>query len=127
PDGVYETYTHVHHDPHGKRDNHVHCRATVKGSHLRVDFTGSDERPDIQAYSTFGNTRGYVVAQLASMMDPSIPKNEGFFDSIELIVPEGCCLNPPPGRSVAAGTHHPGTEVGEAIAKALERVVPERS
>ena len=60
------------------------------------------------------------------MMDPTIPKNEGFFDSIELIVPKGCCLNPPEGRSVAAGTHHPGTEVGEAIAKALEQVVPER-
>ena len=60
------------------------------------------------------------------MMDPSIPKNEGFFNSIDLIVPEGCCLNPPPNKSVAAGTHHPGTEVGEAIAKALEQVIPER-
>ena len=60
-------------------------------------------------------------------MDPTIPKNEGFFDSIDLIVPKGCCLNPPEGRSVAAGTHHPGTEVGEAIARALEQVVPERS
>jgi len=59
-------------------------------------------------------------------MDPAIPKNEGFFDSIDLIVPEGCCLNPPEGRSVAAGTHHPGTEVGEAIAKALAQVVPRR-
>ena len=39
-------------------------------------------------------TRGYVVAQLAAMMDPAIPKNEGFFDSIHLVVPEGCCLNP---------------------------------
>ena len=39
---------------------------------------------------------------------------------------EGCCLNPPPNKSVAAGTHHPGTEVGEAIAKALEQVIPER-
>jgi len=127
PDGVYESDTYVDHDPHGKRDIHVHCRVTVKGSDLRVDFTGSDERPDIQAYSTFGNTRGYVVAQLASMMDPTIPKNEGFFDSIELVVPKGCCLNPPEGKSVAAGTHHPGTEVGEAVAKALEQVVPERS
>src|SRR5207245_1687547 len=34
--------------------------------------------------------------------------------------------NPPPGRSVAAGTHHPGTEVGEAIARALEPVIPDR-
>ncbi|HEV7735099.1 MAG TPA: hydantoinase B/oxoprolinase family protein [Candidatus Binatia bacterium] len=127
PNGVYESDAWVDQDPHGNKDIRVHCKVTVKGSDLTVDFTGSDDRPEIQAYSTFGNTRGYCVAQIASMMDPSIPKNEGFFDSIELIVPKGCCLNPPDGKSVAAGTHHPGTEVGEAIATALAQVVPERS
>lgn len=126
PDGEYESDVYVDHDPKGNPDIHLHCKVTVAGDQLTVDFTGSDTRPEIQAYSSFGNTRGYVVAQLASMMDPTIPKNEGFFRSINLIVPEGCCLNPPPGRSVAAGTHHPGTEVGEAIAKALEAVVPQR-
>jgi N-methylhydantoinase B len=125
PDGVYESDVYVDHDPKGNPDIHLHCKVTVAGERLTIDFSGSDARPEIQAYSSFGNTRGYVVAQLASMMDPAIPKNEGFFQSIELIVPEGCCLNPPPGRSVAAGTHHPGTEVGEAIAKALEQIVPE--
>ena len=126
PDGVYESDVWVDQDPLGNRDIHVHCAVTIDGSDLTIDFTGSDDRPQIQAYSTFGNTRGYCVAQLATMMDPTIPKNEGFFESIALIVPKGCCLNPPEGRSVAAGTHHPGTEVGEAIAKALERVVPDR-
>jgi N-methylhydantoinase B len=126
PDGEYESDVYVDHDPKGNKNIHIHCKVTVAGSDLTVDFTGSDERPDLQAYSTFGNTRGYVVAQLASMMDPSIPKNEGFFDSIELVVPKGCCLNPPPNKSVAAGTHHPGTEVGEAIALALAQAVPER-
>lgn len=126
PDGVYESDTWVDHDPKGNEDIHVHCKVTIKGSSITVDFTGSDDRPEIEAYSTFGNTRGYVVAQLAAMMPSDIPKNEGFFDSIDLIVPEGCCLNPPEGRSVAAGTHHPGTEVGEAIAKALAQVVPAR-
>ncbi|GBD27865.1 Acetophenone carboxylase delta subunit [bacterium HR30] len=126
PDGEYESDVYVDHDPQGNPDIHIHCKVTVRGSDLTVDFTGSDMRDNLQAYSTFGNTRGYVVAQLASMMDPTIPKNEGFFNSIRLIVPPGCCLNPPPDRSVAAGTHHPGTEVGEAIAKALEQVIPER-
>jgi len=126
PDGVYTSDVWVDHDPKGNPDIHLHCTVTVRGDRLTIDFTGSDARPEIQAYSSFGNTRGYVVAQLASMMDPSIPKNEGFFRAIELVVPEGCCLNPPPGRSVAAGTHHPGAEVGEAIAKALEAVIPER-
>ncbi|HSP97070.1 MAG TPA: hydantoinase B/oxoprolinase family protein [Candidatus Dormibacteraeota bacterium] len=125
-DGTYESDVYVDHDPKGNKDIHIHCAVTVKGDRLTVDFTGSDARENLAAYSTFGNTRGYVVAQIASMMDPSIPKNEGFFDSIELVVPKGCCLNPPPDKSVAAGTHHPGTEVGEAIAKALEQVIPER-
>ncbi len=125
-DGVYESDAYVDHDPKGNKDIHIHCKVTVAGSDLTVDFSGSDTRDNLAAYSTFGNTRGYVVAQIASMMDPSIPKNEGFFNSIKLIVPEGCCLNPPPNKSVAAGTHHPGTEVGEAIAKALEQVIPER-
>jgi len=125
-DGVYESDVYVDHDPKGNTDIHVHCAVTVRGDRLRIDFTGSDTRDNLAAYSTYGNTRGYVVAQIATMMDPSIPKNEGFFNSIDLIVPEGCCLNPPPNKSVAAGTHHPGTEVGEAIAKALEQVIPER-
>ncbi len=125
-DGVYESDVYVDHDPKGNPDIHLHCKVTIRGDRLTIDFTGSDTRPEIAAYSSFGNTRGYVVAQLASMMDPTIPKNEGFFRAIDLIVPEGCCLNPPPGRSVAAGTHHPGTEVGEAIAKALEPVLPDR-
>ncbi len=126
PDGTYESDVYVDHDPKGNEDIHIHCAVTVDGDRLKVDFTGSDDRDNLQAYSTFGNTRGYVVAQIASMMDPSIPKNEGFFDSIDLVVPEGCCLNPPPNKSVAAGTHHPGTEVGEAIAIALAQVIPQR-
>ncbi len=127
PDGTYEADVYVDHDPIGNPDIHVHVAITVDGEKLKVDFTGSDERQDLKAYSSFGNTRGYVVAQLATMMDPSIPKNEGFFDSIELVVPKGCVLNPHEGRTVAAGTHHPGVEVGEAIAMAMAQVLPERS
>jgi N-methylhydantoinase B len=127
PDGVYSADAFVDHDPVGNPDIRVHVTVTVAGDRLRVDFTGSDAREGLKAYSTFGNTRGYVVAQLASMMDPAIPKNEGFFDSIELVVPEGCVLNPRPGWTVAAGTHHPGVEVGEAIARALARILPERA
>src|SRR5205823_5097058 len=31
PDGVYEADAYVDHDPHGKKDIHVHCKVTVKG------------------------------------------------------------------------------------------------
>jgi len=41
---------------------------------LTLDFTGSDDRPEIVAYSTFRNMRGCVVAQLAAMTDPTSPR-----------------------------------------------------
>ena len=66
------------------------------------------------------------MAQIAAMMDPEIPKNEGFFEQIKLVVPKGCVLNPDPGKPVSAGTHHPGADVGEVIAVAMQHVLPER-
>ena len=92
-----------------------------------IDFTGTDTRNELQAWSTFGNTRGYTVGQIAAMMDPEIPKNEGFFEQIKLVVPKGCVLNPEPGKPVSAGTHHPGADVGEVIAKAMQYVLPDRA
>ena len=127
PDGTYEADCWVDHDPRGNPDVHLHVAITVSGDHLRIDYTGSDTRAELQAWSTFGNTRGYTVGQIAAMMDPDIPKNEGFFESIELIVPQGCVLNPHPNQPVSAGTHHPGAEVGEVIALALSGVLAERA
>jgi N-methylhydantoinase B len=127
PDGVYEGTALVDHDPWGNQDIRIQVAVTVDGERLRVDFAGSDDRPHLQAWSSFGNTRGYVVSQIAACVDPAIAKNEGFFESIDLVVPKGCVLNPPFGKPVSAGTHHPGTEVGEAIALALQRIHPDRA
>ncbi len=127
PDGSYEGDAYVDHDPLGHPDIHLHVKLTVDGDQLTIDFTGSDTRQEIQAWSTYGNTRGYTVAQIAAMMDPEIPKNEGFFDQIKLVVPQGCVLNPHPGRPVSAGTHHPGADVGEVIAVAMQDVLPDKA
>ena len=125
-DGTYEADVYVDSDPAGNTDIHVHVAITVDGDNLIVDFAGSDDRPELNAWSTFGNTRGYTIAQLASLVDPSIPKNEGFFDCIDLRVPEGTCVNPVEGKPVSAGTHHPGVEVGDAIALAMSQILPDR-
>lgn len=127
PDGVYEADAYCDHDPWGNRDVRIHVTITIDGDRLTVDFAGTDDRPELQAWSSFGNARGFVVSQIASMVDPSIPKNEGFFESIELKIPYGCVLNPPYGKPVSAGTHHPGTEIGDAMAVALADVAPERA
>jgi len=126
PDGTYQADVWVDCDPQGNKDIHVHVAVTVQGDRLIIDFEGSDTRQEIAAWSTFGNTRGNVLAQLMSMVDPTIPKNEGFFDCVELRVPEGCCLNPTVGKPVSSGTHHPGVEASDAVALAMAQFLPER-
>jgi N-methylhydantoinase B len=126
PDGTYVADMYADSDPQGNLDLHVHVEITVDGDRLIVDFDGSDDRPYISGWSTFGNTRGNAIAQLASLVDPSIPKNEGFFDCVDLRVPLGCCLNPQEPKPVSSGTHHPGVEVGDAIALAMAQIIPER-
>ena len=36
-------------------------------------------------------------------------------------------LNPHPGKPVSAGTHHPGADVGEVIAVAMQDVLPDKA
>jgi N-methylhydantoinase B len=68
PDGVYEGDAYVDHDPLGNPDIHLHAKITVDGPKLTIDYTGSDERQELAAWSTFGNTRGYTVAQIAGVL-----------------------------------------------------------
>lgn len=126
PDGTYEAETFIEHDTIGNKDIRIHCTATVDGDSLRIDYTGSDEREFLTTNGTFGNTQGMVLSQFCTMIDPSIPKNEGLFDAFELVVPEGTCINPDNTRPVSAGTHHPGVEVSEALALALSHAIPQR-
>ena len=78
PDGSYEADVFIDHDTVGNKDIHVHVTCIVEADQLTIDMTGTDERPELVCvWNTFSNSRGYAMAQLASMVDPTIPKNEG--------------------------------------------------
>jgi N-methylhydantoinase B len=128
PDGRYEADVFIDHDTAGHPDVRVHVACEVRGEQLTLDFTGSDSRPELVCvWNTFSNSRGYAMAQLASMVDPAIPKNEGLFDAVDMVFPEGSILQPPPGRPAALGAFHPAVEVGEAICVALAPILPQRA
>jgi N-methylhydantoinase B len=128
PDGTYEADVWIDHDTVGNEDVHVHVACTVADDQLTIDMTGSDDRPElICVWNTLSNSRGYAMAQLVSMMDPSIIKNEGLFDAVKMVLPEGTIVQPPPNKPAALGAFHPACEIGEAICIALSEIVPERA
>ena len=128
PDGCYEADVWIDHDTVGHEDVHVHVACRVAGDQLTVDMTGSDDRPElVNVWNTFSNSRGYAMAQLVSMVDPTIVKNEGLFNAVEMIIPEGTIVQPPPNKPAALGAFHPACEIGEAICIALSEIVPHRA
>ncbi|MFD1611514.1 hydantoinase B/oxoprolinase family protein [Sphingomonas tabacisoli] len=128
PDGTYDAQVLIDHDTVGNKDVKVRVACTIAGDQLTVDLTGTDDRPElVGVWNTFGNTRSYVMTQLAAAVSPDIVKNEGFFNAVEIVVPEGCIAQPPPNKPAALGSFHPACEITEAVCLALSSVVPERS
>ncbi|PNU06387.1 hydantoinase B/oxoprolinase family protein [Novosphingobium guangzhouense] len=128
PDGTHEATVFIDHDTAGTRDVRVHVTCTIAGDQLTVDLTGTDDRPElVGVWNTFANTRSYVMCQVVAAMDPTIVKNEGYFDAVEIVVPEGCIAQPPPNKPAALGSFHPACEITEAVCIALSHVAPERS
>ncbi|MBL4826341.1 MAG: hydantoinase B/oxoprolinase family protein [Spongiibacteraceae bacterium] len=128
PDGNYEADVLVDADTQGVPDVKVHVACRVNSDQLTVDLTGTDDRQElVGVWNTFANTRGYVMTQLVAMMDPDIAKNEGLFNALEIIIPEGCIAHPPPNKPAALGSFHPACEITEAVCIALSEVVPERA
>lgn len=128
PDGTYEATVLIDHDTAGTKDVKVHVACKIVGDQLTVDLTGTDDRQDlIGVWNTFANSRSYVMTQVVAAMDPTIVKNEGFFNAIEIVIPEGCIAQPPPNKPAALGSFHPACEITEAVCLALSHVAPERS
>jgi len=127
PDGTYEADSFFDHDVKGNPDIKVHAKVEVRGDELYIDFTGSDDRPWLQAWSTQCNTRSMTYSQLCSMIDSAIPRNQGLFAPINIFYPENTIVNPVVGKPVSMGTHHPGCEIAEAVAMALAQAIPEKT
>ena len=128
PDGTYEATVLIDADTVGTPDIKVHVACTVKDDHLTVDLTGTDDRQTlVGVWNTFANSRSYVMTQVVAMVDPSIVKNEGVFNAVEIVIPEGCIAQPPPNKPAALGSFHPACEITEAVCIALSQVVPERA
>jgi N-methylhydantoinase B len=128
PDGKYPATVFIDHDTAGTKDIKVQVTVTVDGDQLTVDLTGTDDRQHLTGvWNTFANSRGYVMVQLATMVDPAIVKNEGLFNAVDIIIPEGCIANPPPNKPAALGSFHPACEITEAVCVALSSVVPHRA
>jgi 5-oxoprolinase (ATP-hydrolysing) len=80
-----------------------------------VDFTGTAPARTNNFNAPPAVTRAVVLYVFRCMVGEDIPLNDGCLKPIELVIPPGTFLSPPPGSAVVAGN----TEVSQATCNAL--------
>ena len=81
----------------------------------RLDFTGTSAQQPSNQNAPLAVTKAVVLYVFRCLVGEKIPLNAGCFEPLELIVPEGCLLNPLAPAAVVAGN----VEVSQAAANAL--------
>jgi 5-oxoprolinase (ATP-hydrolysing) len=98
---------------------HVAVRVNPAERSARIDFTGtSAQLPD-----NFNAPRSITVAAVLyvfrTLVEDEIPLNAGCLKPLEIVVPEGCMLNPRSPAAVVAGNVETSTCVTNALYGAL--------
>jgi N-methylhydantoinase B len=126
PDGVYHGRSVLDQDFAGTNDVNVDVTITVEGDRCLVDFAGSHPQTRGFVNSVPGNTLSWVFTEFSVVM-PDVPINSGFFRAIDVHIPEGTVVNALPPAPVGNSTICIGSDIGQAMMKALENIVPEKT
>ncbi|WP_043154108.1 hydantoinase B/oxoprolinase family protein [Sphingobium sp. Ant17] len=88
------------------------------------DFTGTSNQLPDNFNAPRAITRAAALYVLRTLIDDTIPMNDGCLRPVELIVPEGSMLNPKPGAAVVAGNVETSQVVTDALFAACRRLAP---
>ena len=107
-------------------DNGAVIRLAVKpdkaARRVTLDFTGTSAQSAANFNAPLGITHAAVLYVFRTLVNDAIPLNEGCLAPIDVIVPEGCLLNPRPGAAVVAGNVETSMVVVDALYGALGRL-----
>ncbi|MBI3978438.1 MAG: hydantoinase B/oxoprolinase family protein [Chloroflexi bacterium] len=125
PPGVYEAEAFLDDDGIDDRPIRFQVKVTIGDGRVAFDFTGTDlQRRGPMNCSKTMTTSGCLYV-LKCLIDPDIPLNHGFFNHVEVHVPEGTCLNARRPAAVVGG-QEVCMRINELVFKAFSQALPEK-
>ncbi len=114
-------------DDDGITSEPVHLRAkiTLTGEKAIFDFTGTDEQRSAPMNCNLTQTFTACVYVLKCLMDPDIPLNEGFYQAVEVIAPEGSAVNASHPAAIVGGWEV-AMRLCDLLFAAFAEVLPDR-
>ena len=127
PDGAYEFVDFIDHDGVNDRVYKLKVTMTVKGTDVTLDFTGTDAEADGFINASYPNTLASCYAAFILFLDPTIPRNNGFFRIIKVFAPEGTLVHPRPPKPIGGSTTEVGGRVYDLVIGALSKACPDKA
>jgi len=126
PGGTYYAERAADWDGTTDRPVWVRLALTVKPDEgqLIFDFSESDPQADF-INVPLGQVWSSVASGLLWCMPPGVPRNQGFFNCMDVITKEGTCLSPVYPATSACQAVVLGLEITECVQLALSQVVPD--
>ena len=100
-------------------DLELRLEATVSGSQIRFDFTGTSGPDARNLNCPRAVTESACLFAIRVLTDPDIPASSGSWRPVEVVVPEGCLLNAASPSAVVAGNVETSSRVADLCLSAF--------
>lgn len=97
----------------------------IEGDELTADLTGTAPQVRRPVNCPINYTRAYVALPLKMVCDPILPNNQGTYEPLHLVAPEGSLLNPT-FPAACFWRLAAGMLVSELMFRVLARIAPDR-
>ena len=129
PDGVYVGEDFLEDDGFGSGPVGIRAALTVRGSSLRIDFTGTDPQVDggINAVAAITSSacRYVVRCVVEALLGEPLPAGGGSMSAVELVLPERSLVNAALPASVAAGNVETSQRITDVLLRAFGVALPD--
>jgi 5-oxoprolinase (ATP-hydrolysing) len=97
----------------------VRVALAIRGDRMTVDFTGTGPAVDGNSNAPRAVVQAAVIYVLRALVAERIPLNGGCLDPVEIRIPPGSLLDPPPGAAVVGGNVETSQRIVDVLLGAL--------
>ena len=123
PDGEFRSQGFLDHDGHENRIYRTDVRLTKDGDTVRVDFSDSSPQAPGFVNCTAAGLVGAVFGGIAPILCHGIPWNQGIFNALEIVAPEGLVCNARSPAPTSAATIAEAWMIVNTVVHATSKLV----
>jgi N-methylhydantoinase B len=126
PGGTFRFEDLLDDDGMGSEPVPLRVAITVEGSRATIDFTGSAPQVPGPLNAVEAITRSAVLYVFRCLLPAGSPANDGCYQPLEILAPEGSIVNARPPASVAGGNVETSQRLVDVVMGALAQALPDR-